>query len=446
MRSPPSPPLKPETDSGYCSGTDTSEHERNDNHIIKYEPVIQPALLTYELPSKARSNITVRTASRDTARILSGLDDRLVVVVGPCSIHDPGAALEYAKLLKNASKGADGRGSTGWPELLVIMRCYFEKPRTTVGWKGLINDPHLDGSFQINKGLKIARQLLLDVTEMGMPVGMELLDTISPHYFSDLVSWAAIGARTTESQLHRELASGVSFPVGFKNGTDGSVTVAIDAMHSASTPHSFLGVTPNGLTSIVKTQGNADVHLILRGGTKGTNYDAPSVQEATSAMHKRHPEKMASIMIDCSHGNSKKNHLNQALVVESICSQLAQGSRNITGVMLESNLHGGRQDVPKGKSPSCARLQYGVSITDACIDWQTTLQLMDQLNDVGFLAGRRSWFNLTDSIQRPCRRDGSSCEGVKSIRRRVPGCCRIKSVLCSLSYNTRLVPNTIQLF
>ncbi|KAJ6617102.1 3-deoxy-7-phosphoheptulonate synthase [Mycena sp. CBHHK59/15] len=401
MRAPPSPPaLGTHMDSGYNSesGIETKERFSTlDSRIIGYEPLIQPALLTQELPSSNFSKTTIKVARENAAKILSGIDDRLVVVVGPCSIHDPAAAFEYANLLRRAWKGEDG--SAGWPELIIIMRCYFEKPRTTVGWKGLVNDPNLDGSFKINKGLRIARQLLTDITHIGMPVGLELLDTISPQYFSDLLSWGAIGARTTESQLHRELASGVSFPVGFKNGTDGSVTVAIDAMFSASSAHSFLGVTQNGIASIVKTRGNDDVHIILRGGNKGPNYGASAVQDVVAAVHARNPEKMASIMIDCSHGNSQKNHLNQALVVQSICSQLENGDRHITGVMIESNLNGGRQDVPQRGSKT--DLKYGVSITDACVDWETTVDMLGRLNTAvaerrKVVAGTKTYSACTD--------------------------------------------------
>ncbi|KAK7039141.1 hypothetical protein VNI00_010045 [Paramarasmius palmivorus] len=249
-----------------------------------------------------------------------------------------------------------------------------EKPRTTVGWKGLINDPEIDGTFQINKGLRTARKLLCDLTDLGVPVGSELLDTISPQYISDLISWGAIGARTTESQLHRELASGVSFPIGFKNGTDGSVTVAVDAMHSASNPHAFMGVTEQGLASIVKTRGNQDVHVILRGGTSGPNYASEYVKEAAKTISKKRP--FPSIMVDCSHGNSQKNHNNQPKVLADVCSQLAAGERNITGVMIESNINDGRQDVPS------------LSITDACVDFETTVRMLDELNEA--VAKRRT--------------------------------------------------------
>jgi len=342
--------------------------------LFKYDPLVQPALLRHEIVSSASSQKTIASARYNAARILAGHDDRVLVVVGPCSIHSPEQAMEYAKLLK--SKLSD------WPNLLIIMRAYFEKPRTTVGWKGLINDPDIDGSFKINKGLRIARQLLCDLTDLGVPVGSELLDTISPQYLADLISWGAIGARTTESQLHRELASGISFPIGFKNGTDGSVSVAIDAMSSSSNPHAFMGVTEQGLASIVKTRGNKDVHVILRGGTKGPNYASEYVKDATKNILKK--REWASIMIDCSHGNSQKNHNNQPKVVDDICTQLAAGERNITGVMIESHINEGRQDVPDNGPEG---LKWGVSITDACVNWEKTVAMLNNLN--GAVSQRR---------------------------------------------------------
>ncbi|KAG5640634.1 hypothetical protein DXG03_007712, partial [Asterophora parasitica] len=364
-----------------------------DRRVIGYDPLVQPALLRHEIVSSETSQRTVASARYNSARILAGQDDRLLVVVGPCSIHCTKQAIEYAQLLKEKL--------ASWPNLLVVMRAYFghssltllpQKPRTTVGWKGLINDPDIDGSFQINKGLRIARQLLCDITDLGIPVGSELLDTISPQYVGDLISWGAIGARTTESQLHRELISGTSFPVGFKNGTDGSVSVAIDAMGSASNPHAFMGVTEQGLAAIVKTRGNKDVHVILRGGTKGPNYASPFVTDAAKTIQKK--REWASIMIDCSRtflsldlhlpthsrrvdGNSSKNHNNQPKVVDDICTQLASGERNITGVMIESHINEGRQDVPE---TGPAALKWGISITDACVDWQRTVTMLDNLN------------------------------------------------------------------
>ncbi|KAH8822357.1 3-deoxy-7-phosphoheptulonate synthase [Flagelloscypha sp. PMI_526] len=352
-----------------------SQHQKyiQDRRVIGYDPLVQPSLLRHDLPLSSASERTVTKARCEAARILSGQDDRVVVIVGPCSIHDVDQGIEYAKLLKEKL--------ASWPNLLIIMRAYFEKPRTTVGWKGLINDPDIDGSFKINKGLRMGRQLLSDITSLGVPVGSELLDTISPQYIADLISWGAIGARTTESQLHRELISGVSFPVGFKNGTDGSVTVAIDAMGSASNPHAFMGVTEQGVASIVKTGGNQDVHVILRGGSKGPNFANEHVVDAANKIEKKLP--FGSIMVDCSHGNSQKNHNNQPKVVADLCSQLEAGERHITGVMIESHIHEGRQDVPvEGKSA----LKYGVSITDACVDWERTVGMLDSLNEA---VGRR---------------------------------------------------------
>ncbi|TFK96962.1 3-deoxy-7-phosphoheptulonate synthase [Pterulicium gracile] len=349
---------------------DRVQEYMQDRRVIGYDPLIQPALLRHEVVSSVESQRTTAAARYGTATILSGHDDRVVVVVGPCSIHSVDQALEYAGRLK--AKLAS------WPNLLIIMRAYLYKPRTTVGWKGLINDPDIDGSFKINKGLRVARQLLCDLTEMGIPVGSELLDTISPQYIADLTTWGAIGARTTESQLHRELSSGVSFPIGFKNGTDGGVTVAIDAMRSSSNPHAFMGVTEQGLASIVKTRGNQDVHVILRGGSKGPNFTSEHVQSAAAAVAKARPGHHASIMIDCSHGNSSKNHNNQPKVLDDVCQQLIAGDRNITGVMIESNINGGRQDVPP-EGPQ--GLKYGVSITDACVDWEVTVKMLDNLNE-----------------------------------------------------------------
>jgi 3-deoxy-7-phosphoheptulonate synthase len=339
-----------------------------DRRVIGYDPLVQPALLRHEITSSSVSHRTIASARYNAAKILSGQDDRVLVIVGPCSIHSPEQALEYARLLK--AKIAS------WPNLLIVMRAYFEKPRTTVGWKGLINDPDINGTIKINKGLRTARQLLCDLTDLGIPVGSELLDTISPQYIADLISWGAIGARTTESQLHRELASGVSFPIGFKNGTDGSVTVAIDAMHSASNPHAFMGVTEQGLASIVKTRGNQDVHLILRGGTKGPNYSSEHIKEAAKSISKK--REFASIMVDCSHGNSQKNHNNQPRVLQDVCTQLAAGERSITGVMIESNINDGRQDVP---SAGPTALKHGISITDACVDFDVTVDMLTQLNE-----------------------------------------------------------------
>ncbi|KIK09538.1 hypothetical protein K443DRAFT_82530 [Laccaria amethystina LaAM-08-1] len=362
-----------------------------DRRVIGYDPLVQPALLRHEIVSSKNSQKTIASTRYNAARILAGHDDRVLVVVGPCSIHSPEQALEYAHLLK--AKLND------WPNLLIVMRAYLYKPRTTVGWKGLINDPDIDGSFKINKGLRVARQLLCDLTDLGVPVGSELLDTISPQYIADLISWGAIGARTTESQLHRELASGVSFPIGFKNGTDGSVSVAIDAMSSASNPHAFMGVTEQGLASIVKTRGNQDVHVILRGGTGGPNYASEHVRKAVAVIEKKskgqQDGRIASVMIDCSHGNSLKNHNNQPKVLSNIAEQLAAGERNITGVMIESHIHAGRQDVP-ADGPSA--LKWGVSITDACVDWETTVKMLTELDEA---VSKRRETLIEEGFKRP---------------------------------------------
>ncbi|KAF9219334.1 3-deoxy-7-phosphoheptulonate synthase [Gyrodon lividus] len=358
-----------------------------DRRVMGYDPLVQPALLRHEITPSENSRLTIASARYNSARVLAGQDDRVLVIVGPCSIHSPEQAVEYAKLLRAKIPT--------WENLLIVMRAYFEKPRTTVGWKGLINDPDIDGSFQINKGLRIARQLLCDLTDLGVPVGSELLDTISPQYIADLISWGAIGARTTESQLHRELASGVSFPIGFKNGTDGSVSVAIDAMRSSSNPHAFMGVTEQGLAAIVKTRGNQDVHVILRGGTKGPNYASEHVKSAAKAIEKARPQHHPSVMVDCSHGNSQKNHNNQPKVVDDICAQLAAGDRTITGVMVESHINAGRQDVPP-EGPS--GLKYGVSITDACVDWEVTVGMLDRLNEA---VGQRRTYLIDQGLQRP---------------------------------------------
>ncbi|KAL0243512.1 3-deoxy-7-phosphoheptulonate synthase [Cryptococcus tetragattii IND107] len=356
------------------SATPSPDRNRplDDRKVTGYDPLIPPALLQHDLPVPPVASKTISASRRATSSIVRGTDplSRLVVVVGPCSIHDVDQAKEYASRLRKGVQ--EGR----WPGLEVIMRVYFEKPRTTVGWKGLINDPDIDGSFKINKGLRMARELLCDINAMGMPVGCELLDTISPQFIADLISWGAIGARTTESQLHRELASGASFPIGFKNGTDGSVGVAIDAMQSASHPHCFMGINSQGMASIVKTSGNKDCHVILRGGTGGPNYAAEHVQKALSTMRSKNPDAFASIMVDCSHGNSSKNHLNQPKVAADVAAQIAAGEVGITGIMFESNLKGGKQSSDKGRD----NLEYGVSITDACVDWEMTVDMLDNLN------------------------------------------------------------------
>ncbi len=323
-----------------------------------------PAEVEREFPRTDAATRTVLSARHALHNILHGSDDRLAVVVGPCSIHDPVAALDYAGRLAALRTRLIG-------SLEIVMRVYFEKPRTTVGWKGLINDPNLDGSFDIDNGLRLARSLLLEVNNLGLPAGSEFLDMTIPQYFADLVSWGAIGARTTESQVHRELASGLSCPVGFKNGTDGNVRIALDAVKSASQPHHFLAVTKSGHSAIAATTGNDDCHIILRGG-KATNYDAASVEAAS-----REAEKSGirpAIMIDASHANSSKNPENQPGVLDAVGAQVAAGDRRIIGVMVESNLVAGRQDLVAGKP-----LVYGQSITDGCIDWNTTVESLERL-------------------------------------------------------------------
>lgn len=313
----------------------------------------------------------------ETCDILNGKDDRLVLVIGPCSIHDPAAALDYANKLEKLAEQYKG-------ELLLVMRAYLEKPRTTVGWKGLINDPEIDGSFQINKGLRLARKLFVDLTGK-LPIAGEMLDTISPQFLSDLFSVGAIGARTTESQLHRELASGLSFPVGFKNGTDGTLGVAVDALRAAAHPHHFLSVTKPGVVAIVGTGGNEDCFVILRGGKKGTNYDEKSIQETKEELTKAKvtsAEKSGPrIMVDCSHGNSNKDHNNQPKVAAEIARQISNGETAICGLMIESNIVEGRQDVPPLEKGGKDALIYGCSITDACIGWEATESVLKVLSD-----------------------------------------------------------------
>ncbi|KAJ2997801.1 3-deoxy-7-phosphoheptulonate synthase [Globomyces sp. JEL0801] len=313
--------------------------------ILSQDPLLPPQILQMEYPLNLTAKSTIFNARRNAARVISGKDDRLLVIVGPCSIHDPKAALEYGDLLKTLIDELK-------EDLVIVMRVYFEKPRTTVGWKGLINDPDIDGSFQINKGLRVARNLLVQLTAKGIPVGSELLDTISPQFIGDCVSWGAIGARTTESQLHRELASGVSFPVGFKNGTDGNLTIALDAITSASNPHHFLGVTKQGLAAITRTQGNKYCHCILRGGSSGPNYDPESIKQTRERLAKA------------------------GVPLSIMAQQIAGGETAIVGVMIESNLKEGNQKVP---ASGPGDLAYGVSITDACIDWDTTEQVLRSL-------------------------------------------------------------------
>ncbi|RMH52281.1 MAG: 3-deoxy-7-phosphoheptulonate synthase [Zetaproteobacteria bacterium] len=341
-----------------------ARYKTDDLRIRAVRELMAPHTLHSLLPISDRAAETVWTTRRQIHEILHNRDDRLLVVTGPCSIHDPESAIEYGQRLLPLRRRLDDA-------LLIVMRVYFEKPRTTVGWKGLINDPGLDESFEINRGIRLARKLLLDLNELGVPAGTEFLDLITPQYFADLVSWGAIGARTTESQGHRELASGLSCPVGFKNGTDGGLKVAIDAIAAAAHPHHFLSLTKAGQSAIFSTSGNEDCHIILRGG-KTPNFDHASVREACNALD--HAGITSPLMIDFSHGNSGKKPERQIDVCHNVAGQIAEGNRRIGGVMIESHLHFGRQDVLPG-----VPLKYGVSITDACLDWARTEPLLHQL-------------------------------------------------------------------
>ncbi len=336
----------------------------DDVRIREIKELITPCDLLSRLKESVETTQNILATRAAIHSILHQADDRLLVVVGPCSIHDAEAGMEYARRLMEVRKNLSA-------DLLIVMRVYFEKPRTTVGWKGLINDPHLDGSYRINEGLEIARKFLLDVNELGMPAGIEFLDTITPQYTADLVSWGAIGARTTESQIHRELASGLSCPIGFKNGTDGSVRVAIDAIKTAASPHHFLSVTKEGQSAIISTTGNEDCHVILRGG-KMPNYDAASVDAACISLASA--GLAPRLMIDCSHANSQKQYQLQIEVARDVASQLSQGDARIIGMMVESHLNEGRQE----HTPGC-KLAYGQSITDGCLGWQDTVELLETL-------------------------------------------------------------------
>ncbi len=347
-------------------------YQTDDLRIKEIKELLAPEVIRDEFPLPERAAQVTYETRHQIHRILHGADDRLLVIIGPCSIHDPKAALEYARNLKAEKERLSA-------DLLIVMRVYFEKPRTTVGWKGLINDPRLDGSFQINEGLRTSRRLLVELNEMGIPAGVEYLDVISPQYIADLVSWGAIGARTTESQIHRELASGLSCPVGFKNGTDGNMKIAVDAIRTSQHPHHFLSVTKEGHSAIVSTMGNEDCHVILRGGRQ-PNYDAGSVDAAckelaTAGLAQR-------VMIDLSHSNSQKNYLRQVEVGREVSGQIASGDTRIMGAMIESNLKGGRQDLVPGKE-----LVYGQSITDACISWEQSVPLLEEMARA--VAGRR---------------------------------------------------------
>ncbi|WP_315703800.1 MULTISPECIES: 3-deoxy-7-phosphoheptulonate synthase [unclassified Bradyrhizobium] len=338
----------------------------DDLRIKEIKELSSPDEVMGEIPRTLTATRVVMAARNAIRAILSGSDDRLLVIVGPCSIHDPAAAIDYAERLTSLRERLSDR-------LEIVMRVYFEKPRTTVGWKGLINDPDLDNSFDINKGLRLARSVLSAINNVGLPAATEFLDLTTPQYIADLVSWAAIGARTTESQIHRELASGLSCPVGFKNGTDGNIRIATDAVKSASHPHHFMAVTKGGRSAIAATSGNDDCHIILRGG-KGPNYDAASVDQAANELV--HSGLAPRLMIDTSHANSGKKPENQPAVATDIARQIMEGEQRIMGVMIESNLVAGRQDVQPG-----VPLVYGQSITDGCIDWSTTVEVLDQLAD-----------------------------------------------------------------
>ena len=338
----------------------------DDIRIDSLRQLIAPTVLMEEVPVSPEAAEVVGTARQEIADVLSGKDDRVLAVVGPCSIHDTEAALEYADRLATLKDDVKD-------DVLLIMRVYFEKPRTTVGWKGLINDPHLDESFDINEGLTIARTLLRDIAEKGVAAGTEFLDTISPQFYADLISWGAIGARTTECQLHRELASGLSMPVGFKNGTGGNFQIAIDAIQSASHPHQFLSVTKSGDSAIVATRGNGTCHIILRGGKTGPNFGPDSVAEIRHALEGRDMD--SALMIDCSHANSEKDFRNQPKVCEAIGQQIAGGDTSIRAVMIESHLNKGAQKI----SSDLDSLDYGVSVTDSCVGWEATVEMLNQL-------------------------------------------------------------------
>jgi 3-deoxy-7-phosphoheptulonate synthase len=341
----------------------------DDVRIRDVRPLISPALLQYDLPADAQVQAFIERSRDAVAAVVHGSDPRLLAIVGPCSIHDSAQALEYATRLRALATELQD-------DLLVVMRVYFEKPRTTVGWKGFINDPRLDGSFRINEGLRRARELLLEIARMGLPAGTEFLDLLSPQYISDLVSWGAIGARTTESPSHRQLASGMSCAIGFKNGTDGSVQMAADALTACRAPHAFMGMTKMGQVAIFETAGNDDCHIILRGGTRGPNYSASDIEAACALLRKAGVSER--VMVDCSHANSAKDYRKQADVAQALAAQVAGGERRILGVMIESHLHAGRQDLQHG-----VPLQHGVSITDGCLGWDETERALRSLAHAG---------------------------------------------------------------
>lgn len=352
-----------------AADVDARHSDLDDQRTLAVSPLRSPAEVRTVHPITDELADTVRRGRRATVDVLNGDDDRLMVIVGPCSVHDPAAALDYARKLADKARELDDR-------LHVVMRVYFEKPRTTLGWKGLINDPHLDGSFDVNTGLGIGRKLLVDITALGLPVACEFLDPITPQYIADLVSYGAIGARTAASQVHRQLSSALSMPVGIKNGTDGDVQVAVDGVRAAAASHVFPGTDLDGRSALIRTTGNPDCHVILRGGSTGPNYDAASVAEACLRLEKAAlPQRL---VVDASHGNSNKDHTKQVTVVTDIAERLEQGERGVVGVMLESFLVAGRQDLDLGHAD---RLTYGQSITDACLDWATTAAQLDRLAD-----------------------------------------------------------------
>jgi 3-deoxy-7-phosphoheptulonate synthase len=367
---PPLPPAKPALRCGkilrFPCRAATMKHIVDDVRIREIKELSPPGHILREFPATDLAATTTYDARAAIHRILHGADNRLLVIVGPCSIHDFDSAMEYAQRLKAARDRLNA-------DLLILMRVYFEKPRTTVGWKGLINDPRMDGSFKINEGLRLARRLLWELSEMGLPCATEFLDTITPQYTADLISWGAIGARTTESQVHRELASGLSCPVGFKNGTDGNIKIAVDAIRAAQSPHHFLSVTKAGHSAIVSTNGNEDCHVILRGG-KQPNYDHASIEAACTELGKS--GLAARVMVDFSHGNSRKDYKRQMEVSTDVSAQLTAGEARIFGVMVESHLNPGRQDLQPG-----LKLDYGVSVTDACLGWDDTVSVLDELAD-----------------------------------------------------------------
>ncbi|ANZ26464.1 3-deoxy-7-phosphoheptulonate synthase [Rhodococcus sp. WB1] len=352
-----------------ATSTSISTANLDEQRTVRISPLVAPAVVRGEHAPDEVAAATVRSGRADTVAILDGTDDRLLVVVGPCSVHDPAAAMDYARRL--AAKADDLRD-----DLHVVMRVYFEKPRTTLGWKGLLNDPHLDGTYDINTGLRIGRKLLLDVSGLGLPVGCEFLDPILPQYYADLVTYGAIGARTAASQVHRQLCSALSMPVGIKNSTEGDVQVAVDGTRAAAASHVFPGTDLDGQAALIETVGNPDCHVILRGGSAGPNYDAGTVADTMARLRKAGlPER---VVIDASHGNSSKNHEKQVDVVTDIAERLVAGEKGIVGVMLESFLAAGRQDLTLGRSDE---LEYGKSITDACLDWATTADQLDRLAD-----------------------------------------------------------------